>query len=384
MLGQPRFLYLFAGLFLSTACGADGSPAGATERETAEVDVAESDAGAEPGASGPTLRSDVEAITEASDAKPGAVIPPFVQCREPQAGEPAGEGPEGKVCTPTSIAGCTEEGRYYPDYGDCDVVLTQRPYWSSKPAGVSTEDDPRLSDPDFVSELDWVTTQLEASGCTCCHDSRQRPASQWDINLGPIWTDTISDSGVSLFVGFADSRSLGAYPAEENNGFDRSLTGVPTTDTARMKAFFMAELARRGISEEKARSVTPFGGPVYRSLTAPPEQCAPAEGVSSDGTVTWATGSPARYVYILEAGSDNPGVPPNLDLPEGTLWRLDVLASSDPVANGIQYGKTPKGTFQAFPETGLAPELENGKTYHLYVLLDVGIAIANCLFTYEG
>jgi hypothetical protein len=34
------------------------------------------------------------------------------------------------------------------------------------------------------------------------------------------------------------------------------------------------------------------------------------------------------------------------------------------------------------PESGRAPELEDGETYHIVVLLDVGLPVASCLFTY--
>jgi hypothetical protein len=92
--------------------------------------------------------------------------------------------------------------------------------------------------------------------------------------------------------------------------------------------------------------------------------------------------APARYVYVLAEGSDNPGVPPNLDLPQGTLWRLDVLPSAAPVASGLRYGTTPAGSFQAFPERDEAPKLARGKRYQLYALRDVGLPVANCYFTF--
>ncbi|HEX5659152.1 MAG TPA: hypothetical protein VFX59_18290, partial [Polyangiales bacterium] len=77
-----------------------------------------------------------------------------------------------------------------------------------------------------------------------------------------------------------------------------------------------------------------------------------------------------------------PGVPPNLDLPEGTLFRLDVLASQPAVASGLAYGSTPAGSFQYAPPSARAGELVQGTRYHLYVLKDVGVPLANCLFTF--
>jgi hypothetical protein len=75
-------------------------------------------------------------------------------------------------------------------------------------------------------------------------------------------------------------------------------------------------------------------------------------------------------------------VPPNLDLPSGTLWRLDVLASAKALPSGIPYGTTPAGSFQSFPESTPAAALTAGRTYQLVVLQDVGLPLANCLFEF--
>jgi len=381
-MSPTRSIPTWLSVFMLAACGSDADPLGAAQLGEEAEPVAADDAGTD--APSVVLWSEVEPIKSVDDALPNVFIQPYVDCREPLPSDEPGMGPEGKVCTPVSIAGCTEPGKYYGDYADCDVVRTQRPFWPAAPANQPQTDDPRLANPAFMQELAWVTEQLEASACVCCHDSNnQGKAAQWDIGLGPIWTDTISDSGLALFTGVADSRALGAYPAKDNNGFDRSVTGVPTTDIPRMKAFFDAELLRRGITAEELAEVDPFGGPVYRSLTTKPEPCGPGRGIEADGTVN-IDGFPARYVYLLEAGSDNPGVPPNLDLPKGTLWRLDVRADAQPVVSGIKYGQTPEGTFQRVPSAGAAPALQDGKTYHLYALYDVGIASVNCLFTFNG
>jgi hypothetical protein len=186
-----------------------------------------------------------------------------------------------------------------------------------------------------------------------------------------------------LFAGYADSSSLGAYPAADNSGFDREALGIPTNDVDRMRAFLENEMSRRGITPEEASSITPFGGPIYDQLVFAPEACANGEGVSADGTVTWRGGD-ARYVYVLENGAGNPGVPPNLDTPTGTVWRLDVQATGTPVASGVAYGATRDGSDQRVPESGDAPALVDGETYYLYVLLDVGVPVTRCLFEYGG
>jgi hypothetical protein len=330
-----------------------------------------------------TLRSDIAPITDAAEAKPGVFIPPYVTCQTPHSGD-TGDGPDGQVCTRVAISGCTEPGKYFPDYASCAVVRTQRPFWPEAPAHEPSPDDPRLQDDAFMRELAWMTQQVEASGCSCCHDARQNDGmtGQWDIRHGPIWLDTLSDSGLSLFIGLADSSTLGAYPAADNAGFDRSHTGLPTTDTDRMQAFLRRELDRRGITQAQAAAVPPFGGPIYENRLKRPTPCSAAgHGIDPDLHVQYR-GGPARYVYVLADGSDNPGVPPNLDLPEGTLWRLDVLANADALTSGFRYGTTPPGSFQAMPERGKAPALKRGETYQLYVLRDVGLPIANCSFRF--
>ncbi|HEX5661826.1 MAG TPA: hypothetical protein VFX59_31760, partial [Polyangiales bacterium] len=272
---------------------------------------------------GLTLRTDVEAIERADQALPGVFIPPYVSCEAPKDGKP-GLGANGEVCTNVAISGSTEPGRKFADYASCDVVMTQRPFWSVPPWAESKPDDPRLSDQPYLDELAWVTSQIEATGCVCCHDSKVlgKQAGEWDIRLGPLWLDSLSDTGLALFAGLADSSVLGAYPPAENYGFNREITGIPSDDSARMQKFMLAELTRRGISEDEARAVPPFGGPIYANRVAVPTECGPGEGVAPDGRIVWNAAA-ARYVYVMRADSENPGVPPNLDLPEGTLFRLD-------------------------------------------------------------
>jgi hypothetical protein len=325
-------------------------------------------------------RRDVAPVTRVDEALPGVFIPPFEDCREPAAGDSATRG-DGKVCTNVAISGCTEEGKVFARYASCEVVRRQRPYWPAPPAKTPAKDDPRLTDSAYLAEADWARAQVEASGCSCCHDSRVVAASQWDIALGPLWLDSLSDTGLALFAGLADSSVLGAYPAADNFGFDRDQTGIPSTDSARMRRFMSRELTRRGLSEAWARAVPPFGGPIYANSVKQPEPCRAGQGVAPDGSVRW-TGAAARYVYVLEQGSKNPGVPPNLDLPDGTLWRLDVLPSEQPLASGLRFGTTPAGSFQSHPESRPADPLTEGETYQLVVLQDVGLPLANCLFEF--
>ncbi|MBK6461196.1 MAG: hypothetical protein IPF92_09335 [Myxococcales bacterium] len=343
----------------------------------ASCSEAASDGGPEP----VTHRSDITPVTRVEDALPGVFIPPFLDCRPPLAGESA--GPDGKVCTAVSIAGATQPEKSFSQYASCDVVRTQRPYYPREPAKVPSASDPRLKDAAFMGELAWAKSQIAATGCACCHDSRITPRgpAQWDIAAEPLWLDTLSDTGLALFAGLADSSVLGAYPAAANHGFDRSATGIPTTDTPRMKRFVDAELARRRIPEAQARAVPPFGGPIYENSVRPATACGPGEGVEPQGRVLFKGGT-ARYVYVLEAGSKNPGVPPNLDRPQGTVWRLDVLPSAEALESGLRYGTTPAGSYQDTPSEGFAPSLVKGKTYQLTALRDVGLPTTSCLFVF--
>lgn len=341
-------------------------------------DAAVAGGGIRPPAGGVRYRGDVEPVRSAAAAQPGVFVPSYLDCRDPPPGE-TGASEGGQVCTQVLISGATEPGKYYPDYASCDVVRTQRPYRPVPPAGATRADDPRLQDQAFLAELAWVTEQARASACTCCHDTKIAPAgaSQWAIDAGPIWTDTASDRAIGFFAGLSDSSVLGFFRPEDNNGFNRELVGLPSTDPPRMQAFFRAELARRGIAEEEAAEY------VFAPLPQlpPPGPCAAGEGLDASGRLVWGEGKEARYVYVLEAGSAVPAVPPYGDAPAGMVWRLDVLASAAPLAGGVGYGETPDGSFQAHPDGTAAPALRPGTTYHLVVLRDVARPLVSCLFT---
>lgn len=311
------------------------------------------------------------------------VFVPFERiCTAPLQGEPEGQSEGGDVCTWQAISGATEEGRRFDDYASCEVVQSQRPYWPASVDNDTTSDDPRLDDPEWVAEYEWVTAQVEASACVCCHTERLAPSgpSGWYLEADPIWTDTLDDDGMAMMAGWVDSTVFGAFPAEQNNGFTRDGVGVPTNDVARMVAYFEGELARRGLSEADFADTEPFGGPLFDQLVYEPEACGEGEGIDASGVMSW-NGGPARYLYVMEAGSDAPGVPPNLDLPEGTLWRLDVSHTAEGVESGLRYGDQPDDTWQVVPEVGAPPALVSGEAYYLYVLADVYQPITRCLFT---
>lgn len=313
------------------------------------------------------------------------VFQPFERvCRDPLAGEPPGRSEGGKVCTWQAISGATEEGRRYIDYAECAPVFTQRPYWPGTGEPTAAADDPRLADPAWVAEYEWMSAQTAATACVCCHSADQPPLgpSGWSVDAGPIWTDTLNEVGLAVLAGWVDSTAFGAFDPADNNGFDRHTTGIPTTDPARMQAFLAGELAYRGFVEADFADIAPFGGPLYDQLFYEPGPCEAGQGVDSAGVITW-TGGGARYLYVLEEGSQSPGVPPNLDLPDGTLWRLDVSPTADPVRPPVVYGDVPGGTRQAFPTSGGPDGLIPGRTYYLVALRDIYQPITRCLFTAE-
>lgn len=308
-------------------------------------------------------------------------VQPYLVCKDPLPGEPVGQSEGGQVCTWTLISASTEEGRHYQDYASCDDVLTQRPYYAAPVAGSTPASDPRLADSAYLAEVQWAREQVEASACVCCHSDKLAPKgpSQWFVEADGIWLDSISDSGLAMMAGLVDSTAFGAFPPEENNGFDRNVLGVPTTDNERMRTLLVGEWERRGFTLEDAAAIAPFGGPLADQLDYVPSQCKAGEGVDADGRLVWSGGD-ARYLYVLAPDAANPGVPPNLDEPSGTLWLADVPSAEPAFASGVVYGQL-SGKMQKRLPAGAPPALIPGQTYYLVVLADIGIPLARCLFT---
>ncbi|MFL5353472.1 hypothetical protein [Archangium sp.] len=312
---------------------------------------------------------------------------PVLTCVDPKAGEAPGQSEGGKVCTWEMISGATEPGRSFSDYASCDRVRTQRPYYPVPPAPDAEREDPRLKDPVYVAEVNWVRSQIEATACVCCHSTRApKGPSNWYVESPGNFINSFNPRGLAMGAGWINTVGFGAYRPEHNNGFSRASPERPndsifvTTDAARIARFFEAELLQRGYKREDYTS-QPYGaGPLDDQRFYRPTTCENGEGISADGTLNWRGGK-ARYVYVLEQEATSPTVPPNLDLPEGTLWRIDVPADGTPVASGsVRYGVVPAGMSQRFPASGSPATLTSGKTYYLYVLADIIVPVTRCLF----
>jgi hypothetical protein len=318
-------------------------------------------------------------------------LPPFVQptleCRPPLPGTAAGRGDGGTVCTWQGTQGCTEPGRKFEDYASCDVVRTQRPYFPV-PVNTSRAPDPRRNDPAWRAESEWVRSELRACSCVCCHSSLSPVGPMmWSLD-GDGWLDTWFDSAIAAGAGLIESPGFGRYPPEENNGFRRTgLRDSPeksvfaSTDPSRLERFFRDELSARGRRPEEFSSLPAFGDPIDQQRFFEPQPCINGEGIADDGTVTWRGGK-ARYVYVLDAGSLLPSIPPGLDLPAGTRWRLDRDPALPPVSSGqVRFGVVEPGWRQRVPEASAPAALVSGQPYILYVAVDVAIPATRCVFT---
>lgn len=315
--------------------------------------------------------------------------PPVLTCKDPLPGEPVGKSENGQVCTWEMISAATEPGRHFEQYASCERVRTQRPYYGAPTNADATRDDPRLNDPAYRAEVDWIKNEVNAAACVCCHKSTAPDGpSNWYVDQPGNFINGMYDRGLAMGAGWIDTSSFGTFPPEQNNGFWRSSPDRPTdsiflsTDPARMKRFFEAELAYRGKTKADFAGQKYGAGPLDDQRFYVPRACENGEGVDENGKLTWIGGR-ARYLWVLEGGSNNPGVPPNLDLPPGVLWRFDVpyTAPKGIESGTVTYGTAPEGSSQIFPKSGAPMALVSGKQYYLYVLQDVAFPATRCLFT---
>lgn len=304
---------------------------------------------------------------------------PFESCMPAKTGK-------GHVCVQNYIAGAVSGGKEFVDYGKCEVVREQRPYWFVPPKG-DNPSDPRLQDPAFKKEYDWVVAQVRSVGCSCCHTAKSGvPASKWDLDAQGVFLDQLSPYGLAVFSGEnVDFHRLARFDPRDNYGFDQSKTAIPTQDPERFRAFVFRVAEDRGIKLEDLRSQKRFPGGRFDVVKDQATgTCEPGIGVRADGTVHWGeTG--ARYVYVMKKGTENPLGPPSLNRPEGTIWNIRMISSAEPLASGIRYGERPLGAKQEVPVTQLAPEaLSEGEIYKLYVSADFLRPTMNCEFVFPA
>ena len=105
-----------------------------------------------------------------------------------------------------------------------------------------------------------LTQRVRLGAYVCCHSSEMTGyASRWDYDAPGIWTDTMPLTGIVMAAGLADEHQLfGFYSEDQNHGFNREETLIPTTDTERMKAFFQGEFERRGGTQADIEAVLAF------------------------------------------------------------------------------------------------------------------------------
>lgn len=150
------------------------------------------------------------------------------------------ELPEGSIFNGT----CVPEGQRFGEQFDCDLV--EGPCTDAERGQPSVQvidpDPERLTDPD----LGWASAQVASCSCSCCHNDAGVSAYVWSHDFAnEVWTDSMNTDRL---------RALAEYPVhtgnilspDENHGFHRDQTGLPTTDPDRLRAFLEREIARRG------------------------------------------------------------------------------------------------------------------------------------------
>lgn len=142
-----------------------------------------------------------------------------------------GEGPINGTCAP--------EGQAYQDVYTCEGVVGPCGEGDSPGASAAVEEDlTRLDDPDY----DWAKAQVDACSCVCCHTTDGVAAHVWSVDFEPVWTDSIpTDVLGRVLEGGRDNR----LRPNDNNGFDREVSNIPSTDGGRLIEYLQREMDRR-------------------------------------------------------------------------------------------------------------------------------------------
>jgi hypothetical protein len=150
--------------------------------------------------------------------------------------------PQGEVDEATGVQNgtCAPEGEAFTDHYSCDGI--EGPCASNDEHGASAKvaaDPARQSDPDLA----WSAEQIRACSCSCCHNDRGVAAHIYSYDFQPAWTDSLATERLERIIN--ENNTDEDIPPASNNGFSRLGTAIPTTDDARLKAFFQRELDRR-------------------------------------------------------------------------------------------------------------------------------------------
>ena len=299
-----------------------------------------------------------------------------------------GDGQEW-LCVQEMFNGNAPEGMKYNEVASCEAPFTQGPPWFTQPGRVYVSDDALLEDTAFVAELDWVQSQVESSGCGCCHASTigSGHTSGFDMGAPGVWTDSLTNAQLLMGAGrFEEHLLFGRFDPADNHGFDRSQTLFASTDPARMRAFFEAEFARRNGTDADVEAAQRQFDALFGNLSDVPAACvAPYEGLL-DGRLTWNGDDTVRQIYIAAEDSPTPAFPPDLNIPAGTVWALYIDNDGAPVASGsLAIGDVPEKSRQIVPADGSPPALVDGQTYRLIATEDIMLSRPlDCTFVYEA
>jgi len=299
-------------------------------------------------------------------------------------------GPNGdQLCFWDYFSGTVPEGMSFGDLSSCELPFTQGPPWWARPFRRYESPSSLLNDEEWVTEADWVAAQIRAAGCSCCHSSVSGSGntSGFDIDAPGVWTDSLETYMMPISSGEMElHRFFGRFEAEDNHGFGRVETLWPSTDPARLRAFFVSEFERReGTNADRAHAQSQFEALFGAVIAETPECVTQFEGVDGDGVLYWNGDDEVRQIWILEVGSESPGFPPTTDRPEGTLWTVYVDSNAAALPSGtVTLGTVPDGAVQMVPEAG-AFTLEDGASYKVYASTDMMVGkVINCSFTWTS
>ena len=328
-----------------------------------------------------TFLVDTPYIYPTTDCKPLSELPELPETAQITVNDSGEE----LICVWNSPIATAPEGIAFNEIGSCEDVFTMAPSWYVAPERLYPSELGLLEDEVFKTELDWAQTQINSSGCACCHSSQINSGhvSAWDAGAPAVWTDTISNARLYLLSGMIEEhQEFGAFSPDQSHGASRSEVMIPSTDPMRLRNFFLSEFERRGGSLDDQQDALRQMEALFSRKSAQPRPCIdPFEGII-DGKLTWNGDGQGRQFYIQELESEVPGFPPNLDRPAGTVWAFRIPANEDALNSGsVSLGELPDGAVQLVPANGELPTFESGRSYRMFVTPDVMLLnLTNCTF----